>query len=805
LASTSTRVFIIVRAPNGDVREVPIGTTAVVIGRDESADIRVEDKKVSRRHASFKLIDGEPWVEDLGSANGVKINGKRINKRQKIVGDDKVKVGGYQVTLRDLSENTGATNAKDDPRATNERARAKSSNVGADLSDGISRDEVTPNRTQALGAVAVKSKKGPTLPDDGRSPVLEAIDEPVKGERFVLHSGENIIGRLEECDIPVLDGSVSRQHARVVYARDRVSVSDLGSSNGTFVNDTRVEMAELTNGDSLRVGNIRFKVELPPELSVQKSSPVKTRARQSKEATGGARPFAALGIVILAMAIAVLGVAVWWKSKNRSTAENVAAVADGGTEIALVDPVLADSGEPERTIEAVDPVDPGVRVDAGIPKKAVKETPDAGVAEVVPPDGPETPEAPVQVATSTTPFGPRDASGFPTALPKVDSTFDFDGFVSEKLAAAVTFEKDGEMVKLREVVNELLARDPINSVARGMLARLVLTETAQGAMAKANDFYAKGEYARALKLYSSVPEGAPQALEARAKIEELSTKAIDQELERAEKDLKDKKTWLRAHRRFKDVLELDANSERALAGVRSVERRMRSARVRFAAWVPPGRDGAQVKQETPEQIDQQIAAFHDGDEQLARIAQLYLQGAMEKAMKRAEAAEKRTDGPRKNAVKKLKAALAKIKQQAELAKNETANDPNVAAGKLAGLVQAEEVLLPKNVKSVVRKDLEESIAEAFARSGSSWFDRGRHTEAFERWNAGVQLDEKNPIILSGLKKLEEVAKKDLEEAELAAQRGERDACNRLREVSKITQKDSEVYRRALDRARQICG
>lgn len=800
MASTSTRVFIIVRAPNGDVREVPIGATAVVIGRDESADIRVEDKKVSRRHASFKLIDGEPWVEDLGSANGVKINGKRINKRQKIVGDDKVKVGGYQVTLRDLSEETGSTSPKEDPRATNDRPRAKSSHVGADLREGISRDEVTPNRTQGLGATAVKAKKGPTLPDDGRSPVLEAIDEPVKGQRFVLHSGENIIGRLEECDIPVLDGSVSRQHARVVYARDRVSISDLGSSNGTFVNDTRVEMAELANGDGLRVGNIRFKVELPPELSVQKSSPVKTRARPSKEAQSGARPFAALGVVVLALAIAVLGVAVWWKSKNRGMGE-VAATADAGlTEVALVDPVLSDSdaGEPERTIEPVAAVEPTPvkALDAGV---AVVETAPDPVVE------PEQKPAPVFAATSTSPFGPRDRSGFPTALPEVDATFDFDGFVKEKLAAALTFEKDGELVKLREVVNELLARDPINTVARQILAKLVLNETAQGAMSKANDFYAKGEYARALKLYSSVPEGAPQALEARAKIEELSSKAIDQELERAEKDLKDKKTWLRAHRRFKDVLELDPTSDRALTGVRNVERKMRGARVRFAAWVPPGRDGKEVKQETPEQIDLQITAYHEGDEQLARIAQLYSQGAMEKAMKRAEAAEKRTEGPRKNAVKKLKAALTKVKQQAELAKNETANDPNVAAGKLAGLVQAEEVLLPPNVKSVVRKDLEESIAEAFARSGASWFDRGRHTEAFERWSAGRQLDEKNPIILSGLKKLEEVAKKDLEEAELAAQRGERDACNRLREVSKITQKESDVYKRALDRARQICG
>lgn len=826
MASTATRVFVIVRAPNGDVREVPIGATAVVIGRDESADIRVEDKKVSRRHASFKLIDGEPWVEDLGSANGVKLNGKRVNKRAKITANDKVKVGGYQITLRDPSEISGSSDVIEDAGATAARApRGASAQVGsappASASQVISRDEVTPNRTQALGATAMRSKKGPQLPDDGTSPVLAALDEPVKGQRFVLHTGENIIGRLEECDVPVLDGSVSRQHARVVYARDRISVSDLGSSNGTFVNDVRVEMAELANGDSLRVGNIRFTVELPPELSkAQGSAPVKAKARaknagQKEES----RPYAAAGVVVLAVAIAVLGVAVWYKSRNKVSV--VTARDSGAFAIAAADAVDAgaaanvvqDPDEPERTIEAVAPDSaPDSARDSGVKETLVRVEigADGGHEAVIPspvddPDKDPPPVPPIAVASSTTPFGPRAAGGLPADLPEVDATFDFDAFVTAKLAAATALEAEGQLEKLRVEINELLSRDPINATGRQMLTRLVLNETSSDAMTKAAQFYSKGELARALKLYASIPDDAPQAKEARAKIEELKSKAIDQELDRGEKELKDKKTWKTAHRRFKDVLELDGKQPRALAGVRAVERKMRAKGVRFAAWVPPNADGSKVLIDTPEQVDQAIADYHGGEESLARIATLYASGQIEKALKRADTAEKKAEGPKKTALKKIFTALKKVKAEAERAKNETANDPSVAWNRLTSLAEAEAVLLPSSVKSVVKKDLEESIGEAFATTGSTLYDRGNYEGAFERWTSGLQLDPGNSVILAGIKKLEERARQDLENAELSAQRGERDACTRLKNITKISTKESEVFQRAMARARQVCG
>ena len=80
------------------------------------------------------------------------------------------------------------------------------------------------------------------------------------GKRYFLDKDEQIIGRSDSAPICVDQESVSRKHARIV-SMDEGSwrVIDLGSTNGTFVNDQPVADAELHNGDMVRVGQTIFK------------------------------------------------------------------------------------------------------------------------------------------------------------------------------------------------------------------------------------------------------------------------------------------------------------------------------------------------------------------------------------------------------------------------------------------------------------------------------------------------------------------------------------------------------------------
>ena len=76
--------------------------------------------------------------------------------------------------------------------------------------------------------------------------------------------GETIVGREPACDLVLSDITVSRRHAAVRRDGNTVVISDLGSSNGTFVNDERiVDATRVEPGDVVRLGaaEVRIRVE----------------------------------------------------------------------------------------------------------------------------------------------------------------------------------------------------------------------------------------------------------------------------------------------------------------------------------------------------------------------------------------------------------------------------------------------------------------------------------------------------------------------------------------------------------------
>ncbi|MBA3764671.1 MAG: FHA domain-containing protein [Actinobacteria bacterium] len=73
--------------------------------------------------------------------------------------------------------------------------------------------------------------------------------------RTVAVSGNMVMGRAAECDLPLDDTFVSQQHARLFAKNGSWYVEDLGSTNGTFVNDQRLGAPAMVQpGDRVRVG-----------------------------------------------------------------------------------------------------------------------------------------------------------------------------------------------------------------------------------------------------------------------------------------------------------------------------------------------------------------------------------------------------------------------------------------------------------------------------------------------------------------------------------------------------------------------
>jgi diguanylate cyclase len=79
------------------------------------------------------------------------------------------------------------------------------------------------------------------------------------GRRISLGTGAIDCGRALQTDIPLDDEAVSRRHARILWNGSNYVVRDLGSTNGTYVNDASIEERVLQDGDQVKIGRTIFK------------------------------------------------------------------------------------------------------------------------------------------------------------------------------------------------------------------------------------------------------------------------------------------------------------------------------------------------------------------------------------------------------------------------------------------------------------------------------------------------------------------------------------------------------------------
>ncbi len=93
--------------------------------------------------------------------------------------------------------------------------------------------------------------------------ILLSTDGDPEAAKRAYAQNEVIIGREESCDFFIPDPVISSRHARLVYRNTHWWIEDLMSTNGTYLNDERVESpAILINGDELRIGKTILLVEI---------------------------------------------------------------------------------------------------------------------------------------------------------------------------------------------------------------------------------------------------------------------------------------------------------------------------------------------------------------------------------------------------------------------------------------------------------------------------------------------------------------------------------------------------------------
>lgn len=108
------------------------------------------------------------------------------------------------------------------------------------------------------------------LPCSSRQGILvrihptEQIGQPIELDQTCI-----LLGRDTTCQVQVQDDSVSRRHTMIEWDGDCHSVTDLASTNGTFINESRIDKSNLQAGDRLRIGKHIFRYLSPVDIESQ--------------------------------------------------------------------------------------------------------------------------------------------------------------------------------------------------------------------------------------------------------------------------------------------------------------------------------------------------------------------------------------------------------------------------------------------------------------------------------------------------------------------------------------------------------
>ena len=149
--------------------------------------------------------------------------------------------------------------------------------------------------------------------DDGRTRVrmalpkfmLRGVSGPTFGKTFAV-VGSMTIGRNHDCDISISTDEISRHHAKLQVTPSGVMVEDLGSANGTFVNNQRVHGSAMMKGnDELRLDTIRFLL-----VSPQAEAQAHAQAASAQTAVIAPAKSGSKALVWVIVAAVVIGVGV---------------------------------------------------------------------------------------------------------------------------------------------------------------------------------------------------------------------------------------------------------------------------------------------------------------------------------------------------------------------------------------------------------------------------------------------------------------------------------------------------------------
>lgn len=184
----------------------------VTIGRAGNCDLTISDESVAKLHAEVEVSGDQLTVYNLAGPGQLQVNERAVDDSCHLQVNDQLKIGGRTLAVLD-------------PKVT---------------------------------------KLKPATSGSGVSWALRANHPAIAGRVFPVRES-SVVGRSDECDITFSLSHLSRRHARLEVRDGLLFVLDLGSANGTYLNNRRVAETRVRRGDELRFDTLSFSVVGPAD------------------------------------------------------------------------------------------------------------------------------------------------------------------------------------------------------------------------------------------------------------------------------------------------------------------------------------------------------------------------------------------------------------------------------------------------------------------------------------------------------------------------------------------------------------
>ncbi|GAA0721986.1 FHA domain-containing protein [Dokdonella soli] len=249
--------------PGGEHAPVDLADGVTSIGSSADCGIVLPAAAVAAHHCEIRLESGNAIARPLDAAAPTILNGRQIDRDTAIKSGDLLVFGRIGCSVSASEHRASPASATRAPPADDGRTRVRA-----------------------------------TLPRF----MLRGVSGATFGKTFAV-TDNAVIGRQPDCDIPVPAEEISRHHARLKLTPEGVHVEDLGSANGTYINDKRVQSGLVKPGEELRLDTVRFLLVTPGMDARQQSAAARAEVPAAAASGSTSMPWVVIGGVVLVAAV----------------------------------------------------------------------------------------------------------------------------------------------------------------------------------------------------------------------------------------------------------------------------------------------------------------------------------------------------------------------------------------------------------------------------------------------------------------------------------------------------------------------